>query len=289
MSRIVLQDGIPFLIEDDGKITPVPKLNTQTSPIKKPSLGELAAKQGVNVASTAATGAGAEALGLSAGGVGAGAITGLQQLQGAKAVGNGKKLSTVQQAALALPTFGASFLYNPIKKFFGFGGGTSTHQEEANRAELAKQGINVENAGVKEWENNPKFRESRNEADLVGKDIINAAQFYKNIPGYDKFDAARKEAIANEALKQKLIREEHGQIDVGMNAEFQKFLDSQNAGTSSNNGSPGRRPGQHKQQASENKKQRQKAALVDIIPAEITSAPRYDKIDVTNLIRNPYI
>lgn len=58
---------------------------------------------------------------LPAAGIAAGAYTGMESIKGIKNAIDGKDLSLTEQAALALPTFGASFLYNPVKDFFGSG------------------------------------------------------------------------------------------------------------------------------------------------------------------------
>lgn len=50
-------------------------------------------------------------------------------------IAGGKDLSFGEQAALALPTFGASFLYNPVKKFFG----GSSDPEELRRRSIKGQ------------------------------------------------------------------------------------------------------------------------------------------------------
>jgi hypothetical protein len=49
----------------------------------------------------------------------AGAATGMAQLGGLNNVIKNESMSVPQQVALALPTFGASFLYNPARKLFG--------------------------------------------------------------------------------------------------------------------------------------------------------------------------
>jgi len=178
-----------------------------------------------------------------------------------------------------------------------FNRGSSTHQEEKRRQALSESGINIPNAGVKEWENNEKFRQTRNEADLLPKDILNAAKFYE-IKGYDKLSPAKKELIAAEALKRGLIREHHGTIDVGMNAEYQKFIDSTLSGGSDNKPKEGaRRPAQRADDRREKavaKKERIRASLSQIIPeldSPATSAPRYDleAIDYSSHYKNPYI
>lgn len=58
---------------------------------------------------------------LGAAGAAAGAATGLEQGLGVKNFLEGNDLSLTEQAALALPTFGLSFLANPISDFLGLG------------------------------------------------------------------------------------------------------------------------------------------------------------------------
>ena len=58
---------------------------------------------------------------LGASGAASGALTGLEQGLGVKNFLEGNDLSLTEQAALALPTFGLSFLANPISDFLGLG------------------------------------------------------------------------------------------------------------------------------------------------------------------------
>lgn len=60
---------------------------------------------------------------------------GSNQIAGAQSALKGGDLSTGQQFALARPTFGASFLYNPIKKLFGHG---RNYYDGDNRRKLAE-------------------------------------------------------------------------------------------------------------------------------------------------------
>lgn len=218
----------------------------------------------------------AEQAGVSLPGVGAGLATGIQQFRGAQNAFRDEKLSTTQQAALALPTFGLSFLAN---KFLGRG---ESHLEEKARQKLAEQGVNVPNSGVKEWENNPIFKESRNEADLTGKDIINSASLW-SLPGYSALDDAHREAVANEALKRQLVREHNGGIDVAADEEFNKFLQSQ---TPTQTQSSSRDSG-NSQQAAVQKKQRKQALLSSLIP-EFSRAPDYGAMP-NPVVKNPYL
>lgn len=165
---------------------------------------------------------------------------------------------------------------------FGIGHQSRTKGEEHLRSSLADQGINVENADTKEWENNQAFHDSRKESDLTGGDIKNAAQFYSNYAplGYDKASDEVKSQIGDEALKRGLIREEKGQIDVNANDDFNKFVQSKLGG--------GEAP-------SSVGKSRRRAALSDLVkePAldktsNYASAPRYD-LNPSPLIKNPYL
>lgn len=77
-----------------------------------------------------------------AGPLAAAAIIGPPTISGVQNLLAGNDLSTSEQAALALPTFGASFLVNPIKKLFG-GSKKSKEQLErdAVRDSLRKTGL----------------------------------------------------------------------------------------------------------------------------------------------------
>lgn len=77
--------------------------------------------------------------GVGAGGIAAGAYTGYQQIKGAQAVAQGKKLSTQQQAALALPTFGASLVYNHTN--LSGGKGKDQSSRDSVRSTLKDSGL----------------------------------------------------------------------------------------------------------------------------------------------------
>lgn len=222
------------------------------------------------------TGADAALGGVGLGGLAAGGYTGYQQLKGAGNVLKDEKMSLPQQAALFGMTGGLSVLAN---KFLGRG---ESHLEEKARQKLAEQGVNVPNSGVKEWENNPIFKESRNEADLTGKDIINSASLW-SLPGYSALDDAHREAVANEALKRQLVREHNGGIDVAADEEFNKFLQSQ---TPTQTQSSSRDSG-NSQQAAVQKKQRKQALLSSLIP-EFSRAPDYGAMP-NPVVKNPYL
>ena len=175
---------------------------------------------------------------------------------------------------------------------FGIGGKSRTKVEEEARDKLEEQGIVIPNSDIKEWENNAKFKESRNEADLTGKDIIHSASLY-GIKGYDKLDPAKQEAIANEALKQKLVREHHGTIEIGMNDAYKKFVESQIGGATAGNNTGGTSPRSTPTQIRieedpKEKKRRQIAQIIPELESTPTKAPRYD-INVSSLMSNPYL
>jgi hypothetical protein len=213
------------------------------------------------------------------GGIAAGAATGYQQIKGTQAALKGKEMSMPQQVALALPTFGLSMVAN---KLFGLGG-SRTNIEEKMREDLAKQEINVANAGVKEWELNEKFKASRDEKDLVGKDIINSAKLWQ-LQGYKDADAAKQEAIANKALELGIVREHHGTMDFADNADFAKFASEQLAA---------KEPTQAQRTVSESprdRKVRKKAEVDQVLSmgAQPTQSPRYD-INLSDIYKNPYL
>jgi hypothetical protein len=73
---------------------------------------------------------------LPAAGIAAGAYTGFQQAKGVYDAFKGEDLDWQQQAALALPTFGASFLYNPVKDLFDSGKGKDQLARDEYRSQL---------------------------------------------------------------------------------------------------------------------------------------------------------
>ncbi len=176
---------------------------------------------------------------LGAAGLAAGAYTGYQQFKGAKNVLKGGDLSTMQQIALALPTFGASFAYNPIKKkFFDKNrwktekdnidrlvkGGTYIPQnlidsmptrgrtfDEMERKDFGGDYIGFDSKG--NWVNN-KFNKSRNVADLRAHDIVNFSTFAKNDPEWFKKSLDERLKVADEALKQGTVSEGRGEVKV---------------------------------------------------------------------------
>jgi len=183
-----------------------------------------------------------------------------------------------------LPGAGIGAGLGLLANAFGIGGESRTKGEEKARAALAERGIMVPNSDVKEWENNETFRQSRKESDLTGKDIMHAASLY-GIGGYDKLDAAKQELIASEALKQGLVREHHGQVDIGMNDAYQKFLDEQLNGPAPTTST---RVQQSNPAAQKERKRQQVAAIIPEVEATVTKAPRYD-INLSSLMSNPYL
>lgn len=70
----------------------------------------------------------------------AGAYTGYQQLKGVGDVAENKPMSLQEQAALALPTFGLSLAYNPVRKYFGSTKGKDQLARDEVRGEAQKSG-----------------------------------------------------------------------------------------------------------------------------------------------------
>lgn len=93
-----------------------------------------------------------------------------------------------------------------------FGKHGESKLEDKKREQLAEQGITL---GPKDWEANQTFAQSRNESDLTGSDILNAADWYiKFGPRWQNTSDERKLEIANEALKRKLVREHNGGLSI---------------------------------------------------------------------------
>lgn len=87
------------------------------------------------------------AQGQAVGGAIGAALVGYLSIKGVQSAASGGKLSFGEQAALALPTFGTSFLYNPISSFFG---GDSQLAAEREAREKALSGLqNQSFQGVK--------------------------------------------------------------------------------------------------------------------------------------------
>lgn len=169
----------------------------------------------------------------------------------------------------------------------GIGHESRTKGEEKQRKALAEQGLMVPNSDIKEWENNEKFRQSRQESDLTGKDILHASDFYAKIPGYAELDAAKQEAITSKALELGLIREQLGKINLGDSAEFADFLKTQLAQPETGGEVRVDTSGIRAEEKKARKKQKVQALLSDLNP-QLTQGPRYD-INPGELINNPYL
>lgn len=133
---------------------------------------------------------------------------GLDMLNGKTPKGASGKFGRAQ---LGWATGGLSEVGNKIKKFAGFGGGNSK-LEEQKREKLLEQGIDL--GSDKAWEANEKFQKSRNEDDLLGENLIGAADFHAKIPGWGSMPREMQIGLANEAIKQKLVRERNGGIEL---------------------------------------------------------------------------
>jgi hypothetical protein len=162
-----------------------------------------------------------------------------------------------------------------------------TRVEEHKRDALASQGIMVPEDETadhgKRWENNPTFRESRNEADLKGHDISDASDFYMLNPNWGSLDQAKRDAIAQKAIDLGIIREQHGTIDLDKsNADFQKFYSEQTAAPAAG-GTPGSGGG-----GTSPKKRRAEAVLSSLAPTAIQT-PDYTKSQYQIQIKNPYL
>jgi hypothetical protein len=217
--------------------------------------------------------------------IAAAAYVGAKQYQGVKNVLKGNDMSLQQQAALALPTFGTSFLYNPVKNSFK----SRTRGEEHQRGALIKQGINVpinESAPHgKEWELNPTFAASRNEADLGGKDIMHASDFYAMIPDYEKFTDAQKEKTAQQALNMGIVNEKLGKVNVGLkdSPEYQKWVEQMHD-AALNQSSGGGGGGNYAAEAKKARKKEIALSMIDLAP-KTNPGLRYD---YNEIVRNPY-
>lgn len=99
-------------------------------------------------AGTAAGSGGLASAGLGAAGIAAGAYTGYQQGKGVYNAMKGDDLDIQQQLALALPTFGASLLYNPVKNMFGSGKGEEQLGRDQWRGDWQDKGLLDSNYGL---------------------------------------------------------------------------------------------------------------------------------------------
>lgn len=298
LNQIRVEDGEPIGYTEDGGY---PVYEAPEEEVKKPTSSVnpvLAAVGGFEAASmlggsgvpatpsvVAINGAppvAANAGALATYGPAVGAVIAAQQGYVGYGQGKGKTLSAAlkQQArkpsAWLVPT---RFIGASLGSIFG---GGRTKVEEDRRKALAEQGIEVPNYDVKEWEENEKFRESRNEADLTGGDIENSASFW-GLQGWDKLSQEQREKLAQEAIDKKLIREHHGTIDLRMTPEYEEYLKANGLGAPP--------PTTTNRESSESKKDRKRkklSAIMPMIEAETTQAPRYD-INPGSLITNPYL
>lgn len=78
---------------------------------------------------------------LAGAGYAAGAATGYEQGMGAYHAVKNEPMSLTEQAALALPTFGLSFAYNPLRKMFGSRKGPEQLDRDAVRKMLKEKGF----------------------------------------------------------------------------------------------------------------------------------------------------
>lgn len=199
----------------------------------------------------AAGGAGAAAGGLGSGamgmlgpaaGIGAGALMAYGSVRGIDKIMKGEEMNFGEQAALALPTFGASLLYNKFRRK------PKTEVEDKRVRELTEKGVRgfdkifkktddpnawyrndlaADHIGMAqdgEWNNN-KFAQSRDVNDLRAEDVWGYGAWGEKF-GNQWLEGASEEQrrqIANEALKRQLIKEHHGTIDIGADASFDQY------------------------------------------------------------------
>jgi hypothetical protein len=180
-------------------------------------------------------------------GVAAGAYTGAQQIGGVARAVKGDDLSLQQQIALALPTFGTSFLYNPLKKLWDK---DAWKTEQSALGKLAKKGVTGWEAYLKAQPtltkgrskgdllkieqdkaargeySNAKFAESRDEKDLKGKDIWGYSAFGEKF-GNDwlgKFSEKQREQIADEVVKAGAFKESKGSGKISWNQDLENKI-----------------------------------------------------------------
>lgn len=205
--------------------------------------GEVGGAAAAGAAGEIGTGAAAVNMSASLPGVGAGAYTGYLQGKGVQNAVKGKKLSTEQQVALALPTFGGSFLANKFMKDDKWkteGKRLVSLKDVAGWRDLASQPgsaanltggrskdelVALENAKVANGEyGNPEFAASRDESKLKGKDVWGYATFGEKFGdkwlGPGGFTADQREKIGQAAVDTGAFREHHGTGDLSENADF---------------------------------------------------------------------
>lgn len=178
---------------------------------------------------------------VSAPGIAAGAATGYLQGKGLYDAIKGKDMSGLSQAALALPTFGASLLYNPIKNALGFGDQDKWKTEGNRLGSLQDKGVYLpdnllssmptggrgkdelvnHNYGADfvgrddqgNWVNN-LFANDRDVKNLRGEDIVNYSTFAEHDPDWFRKPLQDRINYANQLLQQGAVNEHHGTIDV---------------------------------------------------------------------------
>lgn len=196
--------------------------------------GEAAATTGSGLLQTAPGTVGGSIL--PAAGIAAGAYTGYQQLQGARNALQGDDLTFQQQAALALPTFGTSFLYNPVKDYFGWGNQNRWKEEGDRLRRLQEQGVNIPQELIDSMptggrstedlvqlerdrgadEADIRFASSRDINDLKGhgQSIINYSTFAEKDPEWFNRSIEDRTAYANQLLDAGVVSEGRGQISI---------------------------------------------------------------------------
>lgn len=172
-------------------------------------------------------------------GIAAGAYTGMQQFGGAKNAFQGKKLTGMQQAALALPTFGASLLWNHIP---GLTHVSTKEQEQKRWGKLADKGITGaqeaflsahspdssgkwEDGGIgsgKEW----------NWEDAVSRAKVNPSEFrlaYGNLDTFGNdwatYDPKQQDEIVKRLIDANLYDPEKGDITISDKDAARKIKD----------------------------------------------------------------
>lgn len=178
---------------------------------------------------------------LGSAGILAGGATGYEQFKGLENAAKGKDMSFLEETALALPTFGMSYAWNPIKNAFGLGDGNKWQTEGNRLGDLNDNGVylpdnwkeltpqhgrsfdEMQNKNYADdyigrdaqgnWVNN-KFNQSRDVKDLRGEDIVNYATFAEHDPEWFKKPLDQRLGIANDLLGQGLVSEGHGSVDV---------------------------------------------------------------------------
>ena len=179
---------------------------------------------GVNAGVTPGTGLFSAPYAVPAGAAGLYGLSRMEKLRygGAKGAGLGAASGAATGYSIAGPP-GAivGAILGGARGFFR--GPSRTKKEQKDREKLAKMGIVVDNAGVKEWELNEKFKDSRDEGTLTGGDIKNAASLYLRYgKDYSNLSNSQRAAIAQLALDRKLVREHKGRIDIAYDDEFDK-------------------------------------------------------------------